>query len=68
MKVEDVIYRMKNLQRFQIVTKLPDEFEFNGPLPFDIHLRDGVVTARVWAVTLEEAQQRVNDYFNGGYE
>jgi|688.fasta_scaffold464497_2 hypothetical protein len=67
MKVDEVIHRMKNLQRFEIVAALPDEFEFRGVVPFDIHVRDGIITGRVWAVTLTEAQQRFNEYLNKDY-
>jgi hypothetical protein len=67
MKVDEVIHRMKNLQRFEIVAALPDEFEFRGVVPFDIHVFDGIITGRVWAVTLTEAQQRFNEYLNKDY-
>ncbi len=63
--IESVIHRMKNLREWQIVTAVPDEFDFRGTVPFDMHIKDGVATVKVWALTLSEAQQRVRDYFQG---
>ena len=64
MDISNIVDRIKNLQKFIIVTPLPDEFEFNGPVPFDMRIKDGIVMADVWALTLDEATQRVNDYLN----
>ena len=65
MDINHLVDRIKNLQKFVIVTPLPDEFEFNGPVPFDMRIKDDIVMADVWALTLEEATQRVNEYLRG---
>jgi hypothetical protein len=66
MKVEDVVQRMKELKQWQIVTAVPEEFDFYGPVPYDMKISGGVATVTVWAVSLEEARERVNEYFAGG--
>ncbi len=65
--INNILNRIKNLQQFRIITPVPDEFEFRGPVPYDMSIRDGVATVTVWALTLSEAQQRVRDYFQGEY-
>ena len=62
--IESVMHRIKNLQEFKIIAPVPEEFDFRGPVPFDMHIKDGIATVKVWALTLAEAQQRVNEYFN----
>lgn len=64
MKVKDVIHRMKNLQRFEVELEVPEEFNFDGPVPFDMRIANGQATCWVWALAEEEARQRAWDYFN----
>lgn len=65
--IESVIHRMKNLREWQIVTTVPDEFDFRGTVPFDMHIKDGVATVKVWALNVEEATSKVTNYFQGEY-
>ena len=64
-EIDEIIHRMKNLKEWKIVTDVPEEFDFRGPVPFDMHIKDGIATVRVWALNLEEAKTRVSNYFNG---
>ncbi len=64
----NAIERAKNLKKWKIVLPVPEEFEFRGVVPFDISIRDGIMTCAVWAVTPEEAKVRVYHYINGSYE
>jgi hypothetical protein len=57
-----VVHRMKNLQRFEISKQLPDTFEFRGQAPYDFKIQHEEITVTVWAVDLEEAVTRVNDF------
>jgi hypothetical protein len=63
-KINDVIHRLKNLQQFQISLEVPEDFEFHGPVPFDMRIADGQASVIVWALTEEEARQRAMEYFN----
>jgi hypothetical protein len=64
MKVDEVLHRMKNLQRFEVELEVPEEFNFDGPVPFDMRIANGQASCKVWAVSAEEAHQRAWDYFN----
>jgi hypothetical protein len=60
--ISNVMDRMKNLQRFEICSQLPDTFEFRGKAPYDFKISDGDITVVIWAVSLEEAVDRVNEF------
>lgn len=62
------IERAKNLKKWKIVLPVPDDFEFRGTVPFDIAIRDGIMTCVVWALSPEEAKVRVYHFINGTYE
>lgn len=60
---EDFIKRVMNMQTFKIIRPLPDEFEFRGPAPFDIRVdKECIMTFTVHCMTLQEANQMVDDY------
>jgi hypothetical protein len=58
----DLIFRARNLNEFTITTEVPDDFRFNGVVPFDMQIKDSIITAKVWAVDFDEAAQRLDDY------
>ncbi len=58
----DLIFRAKNLHEFTVTTEVPDEFRFNGEIPFDMQIKDNIITAKVWAVDFDEAAKRLDDY------
>ena len=51
----DLIFRAKNLQEFVIETEVPDEFRFNGTVPFDMQITNNVISAKVYGVNFNEA-------------
>ncbi len=59
---QNIIERAMKMQTFRIVRTLPDDFEINGPIPFDIRIKDGIINVTVQARTLEEANKQVDDY------
>jgi len=65
MDAKDVINRVKRLQEFTVCVKLPEQFAFNGKIPYDMELDGTTATVQVYAETLTEAQQRAEEYFNG---
>jgi hypothetical protein len=58
----DLIFRAKNLNEFTITTEVPDDFRFNGEIPFDMEIKDSIITAKVWAVDFDEAAKRLDDF------
>lgn len=58
----NLIFRAKNLNEFIVTTEVPDEFRFNGLIPFDMEIKDSIITAKVWAVDFDEAAQRLDDF------
>ena len=62
----EIIDRMKQSQQFRIMRPVPDDFEFRGgPVPFTISINaKGVMTFTVYAVSLEEANRKINAYLN----
>lgn len=62
--VNTVLDRVMNLKTFKVVTELPDDFEFNGRVPYDMSIKDDIVTMHVPALTLAEAKQLADQYLN----
>ena len=59
---ENLIFRAKNLVEFEVETEVPEDFSFNGQVPFDLKIKDNIMIAKVWAVDFNEAAQRLNEY------
>jgi hypothetical protein len=57
-----LINRVRSLQEFVVETELPEDFAIRGYIPFHITIRDGVLTARVLAVSAEDAQDQVERF------
>ena len=51
----NLIFRAKNLQEFVVETDAPEDFRFNGVVPFDMSITDGVISAKVLAIDFGEA-------------
>ena len=58
----NLIFRAKNLQEFFVTTEVPEDFRFNGVVPFDISIVDNQIEAKVWAVDFNEAAKRLDDF------
>ena len=59
------INRAKMLNEFTVTTEVPDNFRFNGLVPFDMTIEDNVISAKVWAISFEEACQKMDQYMDG---
>ena len=57
-----LINRAKQLNEFTVTTDVPEHFRFNGVVPFDMEIKEGVISAKIWAVDFDEAVGRL-DYF-----
>ena len=58
----ELIKRAKNLQEFVVETDVPANFQFNGYIPFDMTISNGMLSATVYAIDFSEAVQRLNDW------
>jgi hypothetical protein len=58
----NLISRAKNLQEFTVTTDVPEDFRFNGVIPFDMEIKEGVIYAKVYGIDFDEAVIRFNDY------
>jgi hypothetical protein len=58
----DLINRAKHLQEFVVTTDVPEDFRFNGVVPFDMEIKNGEILAKVFAVDFEEAVDRLNTF------
>ena len=53
--MEDLIERCKNVREYKISCYLDEAWAPAGPMPFDIIIRNGIVTCRVFAESKLEA-------------
>lgn len=60
--VAQFINRMKTLEEFTVTTEVPDDFRFNGIIPYDINISNGYINAKVWAISFDEAVFRFNEF------
>jgi hypothetical protein len=59
----DIMANMRKAQQFRIIRQMPDDFEFfGGPVPFDIRIKNEVMTFTVYATSLQEATAQVDHY------
>jgi hypothetical protein len=58
----NLIFRAKNLQEFVVETTVPEDFRFNGVVPFDMEIIEGVIAAKVLAVDFDEAVKRLDEF------
>lgn len=58
----NLIFRAKNLHEFTVTTDVPENFRFNGLVPFDMQVKEGQIEAKVWAVDFDEAAQRLDQF------
>jgi hypothetical protein len=58
----NLIFRAKHLQEFVVTTELPDDFRFQGIVPFDMQITGNILEAKVWAIDFNEAVDRLNEF------
>ena len=62
--IDTVINRMKNLRQFTIEVDLPEDFQLHGVMPFDIKIKKNKGWFKLYALTIEEAQEKVDEFIN----
>jgi hypothetical protein len=58
----NLIFRAKHLNEYVVTTDVPEEFRFNGVIPFDMEITDNVIYAKVWGIDFDEAVHKLNDW------
>ena len=58
----NLIYRAKNLQEFVVETDVPEDFRFNGVIPFDMQIKDSIISAKVMALDFNEAVTQLDNF------
>jgi hypothetical protein len=59
-----LIFRAKNLQEFVVETDVPEDFRFNGVVPFDMSIDNNVISAKVLAIDFNEAVHTFDQWLN----
>lgn len=66
-EVRDIMNRVKQLQEFNVIVQVPEDFAFYGTVPFDLKInKEGIASVKVLALNLAEAKARANEYFANG--
>lgn len=60
--MDHFVNRAKNLQEFVVTTEAPNEFKLNGVVPFDLQIKDGILTTKIWAVDFDEAAKKLDNF------
>jgi hypothetical protein len=60
-----LIQRARNLQEFIVTTEVPEDFRFNGLIPFDISIKEGIIYAKVYAMDFNEACTQLDNFLEG---
>jgi hypothetical protein len=58
----NLIHRAKNLQEFVVETDVPEDFRFNGVVPFDMQIKDSIISAKVIALDFNEAVTQLDNF------
>jgi hypothetical protein len=58
----NLIHRAKNLQEFVVETDVPEDFRFNGVIPFDMQIKDSIISAKVMALDFDEAVTQLDNF------
>lgn len=53
--MHSLINRAKNLNKFVVTTSVPEDFRFNGVVPFDMQINEGQIEAEVYGLDFDEA-------------
>ena len=64
-KFDHIMSRIMNLQEFEVMVEVPEDFQFYGVVPFDMSISGGKAFVKVVAASLDEAVERATLYFEG---
>jgi hypothetical protein len=58
----NLIHRAMNLQKFTVETEVEQPLAFQGEVPFDLSIKDGILSAEIYALTFDEACVILNNF------
>ena len=61
--IDQIINRIKRLDQFIVKVSVPEDFVFNGTVPFDMEIVGDTAMVTVWAASEAEAQRRAEEFF-----
>ncbi len=56
------MFRMKNLKEITVMRPVPEDFNFNGPVPFNLKISDNIIEANILAIDESEAENIFNNW------
>lgn len=59
----DVIDRARRMQDFEVQVEMPEGFRFSGAVPYHMEIFGNQAFVTVPALSIEEAVQKANEYF-----
>jgi MinD superfamily P-loop ATPase len=59
-----ILNRVMNLKTYVVEVALPEEFEFNGTVPYDLTIKDGIVRIEIPALNEKEAVSKAQQFLN----
>ena len=59
----EVIDRARRMQEFEVQVEVPEDFRFIGTVPYDMEIVGNQAFVVVPAVSIEEAVQKANEFF-----
>ena len=59
----EVIDRARRMQDFEVQVTVPEDFRFSGTVPYDMEIVSNQAFVTVPAMTIEEAVQKANEFF-----
>ena len=63
-----VMNRIMHLTEYEVEVNVPDDFEFYGEVPYDMHIAGDKAWVKVIAENMEEAKIKANEYFECKYK
>ena len=60
---QEVIDRARRMQDFEVQVTVPEDFRFMGSIPYDMEIVGDQAFVIVPAVSIEEAVQKANEFF-----
>jgi hypothetical protein len=61
----DLIFRARHIKEFTVITPVPDDFNFNGPVPFTVRISGGYIEADILAMDFDEATKTMHEWLDG---
>lgn len=62
--INDIVYRMKNLKEFTINVDVPEGLQLHGVVPYDLSISGNKGKFKIYALSKEEAEQKIQEYLD----